>query len=456
MAGNTGTTTPLTADESTKQNKIERFYRSVPKVYKPGENPVITNFLKAFACSDAEVTTQINNAEDQLFVRSAEGSNLDRLANSRGVSRPSELGLDDETFQNLIPNLSFKPKQIRKAFYDTADVFWGPTSSRANLETNNAAPFDLSPGDTLTVQIDTRDIQIITVRSTDIANPGAATAEEAAAFLSNIEGATVAIIVDSLTGNETINVRTNTPGLRGSVQFIEGTALDTGKLEFSTIKQELRDQDQRVSVFEINPNEICMEIPAIVPALRRTLRGSHHFHADSTIEPPVAPANCSWVGSFFYDPNGVQTSFTFTSQNAQLGAPIFKGDILTSITVDDTSKFEETSGLLVFGLGTSKEEAVVAYRGIPNSNTILIDPSYSFQNDHALGTTINVVSAEVPYAPRRNGDDYAIYFTSPGGARSIVEEILDSLKAAGIVLKFIVLAPTYKYLCDNPYLDNDD
>lgn len=455
MAGIIGSTPQNTASEATKQNKIERMFRSVPKIYKPGENPVITAFLKAFACSDAEVTTQIQNAEDQLFVRSAEGSNLDRLANSRGVSRPAELGLDDETFQELIPNLSFKPKQIRKAFYDTADVFWGPTSSRANLETNNSATFALVPGDNLTVQIDTRDPQIITVRTGEIANPGSATSDEAAQFLSQIDGATVTIVVDSLTGDEFINVRTNTPGLRGSVQFIEGSALASGKLEFSTIKRELRDQDQRVSVFEINPNEICMEIPAIVPALRRTLRGSHHFHADSTIEDPVAPANCSWIGSFFYDPNGVQTSFTFSSQGAKLGAPIFKGDILTSITVDDTSKFENSSGLLVFGLGTSKEEAVVAYRGIPNSNTILIDPSYSFQNDHALGTTVNVVTAETPYTPRRNGDDYAIYFTSPGGARSIVEDILDSLKAAGIVIKFIVLAPTYKYLCTNPYLDTD-
>src|SRR5690606_20152679 len=96
------------------------------------------------------------------------------------------------------------------------------------------------------------------------------------------------------------------------------------------------------------------------------------------------------------------------------------------------------------------------YRGIPNSKTVLIDPSYIFQFDHPVDEFINVVSDSNAYVPRRDGSDLAIYLTSPAGARSIVEEILRSLTAAGIIIRFVVLAPEYKYLIDNPYLFDDD
>lgn len=445
-----------TADQATKDFKYERFKRSIPKVYKPGENPVISALIKACAHSDAEIVTQLDNTKAQLFVRTAEGNYLNRLANSRGVRRPTELGLDDPTFQELIPNLSYKPKQIRKAFYDTCDVFWGPLFSRANIQTANAATFNLNVGESLTIKVDDLDPQTISILTGEIATPGAATAEEVVAILSKINGITPSIVEDSLTGDEFVNIRTTTPGPLGAIEVQDGTMLGSGKLEFTTDKVELRDQDQRVMIYNINPNELLIEIPAVVPALRRTLRGSHHFHADETIEPAVAPSNGIWQGSFMFDPSGQNQSFTVTGQNAKLTAAVNKGGVLTSISVDDTSKIEDSSGYLVFNFGTSGQEAVVRFRGVPNSNTILIDPSYVFQNDHLIGSYINVVSDLVPLTPNKDGSDLAIYMTSPSSARDAVEEILMTLAAAGIILNFVVLAPTYKYVVDNPYTDEDD
>jgi hypothetical protein len=232
--------------------------------------------------------------------------------------------------------------------------------------------------------------------------------------------------------------------------------LGSGKLEFLTEKVKLRDLDQRVSIYEIRPNELLIEIPSVVPALKRTLKGSHHFHTDSTIESPIAPSNGIWQGSFMFDPNGVTQSFTVTGQNAKIQSSIVKGGVLTSITVDNTSKFLSTSGTLVIGYGTNKQEVGIRYRGVPNSNTILIDPSYIFQNDHSVGTYVNVISDTTPYAPRRSGVDLAIYLTSPSGAREVVQEILKTLAAAGVILNFVILSPTYKYLVDNPYISEDD
>lgn len=440
----------------TPEEKLQKFIRSIPKVYKPGVNPVLTAFIRAFANSDSEVTQQIQNSKDQMFVRTAEGRSLDRLANSVGVSRPAGLGLDDSTFQELIPNLSLKPKQVRKAFYDTSDVFWGPLFSRSNVQANNFAPYNISIGDEIKVIIDNDEVQTVKVLAGDIAAPGSATSLEMQTILSRIIGATTEIVEDSILNTEAINIRTNTPGPRGAITILTSSMVGSSKLDLPIGKVELFQQPQRVSIYELNPNELIIEIPAVVPALRRTLKGSHHFHEDSTLKGPVAPANEVWQGSFFFDPNGEVQSFSVTGQRTTLDAQVNRNNVYTSIVVDDTSSFENSTGVLVFGWGTEREEQPVRFRGIPNSKTILIDPSYVFQFDHPVGEYVNVIAEQTAFAPSRDGADLPIYMTSPAGARDIVQEILKTLAAAGIIVRFLVLAPDYKYLYDNPYITDDD
>ena len=157
-----------------------------------------------------------------------------------------------------------------------------------------------------------------------------------------------------------------------------------------------------------------------------------------------------------FNPNGSVNTFTITRQKSALQQNVTKGDVYTSVAVDDTSSITETFGEVIFGFGTKNQEGPIKYRGIPNSTTILLDPSYTFKFDHGPGTTINVISKREPYVPLRNGKDLAIYLTSPSGAREIVQEILTTLAAAGIIIKFKVLAPRYKYLIDNPYISDDD
>lgn len=442
---------------SIEGDSFQRYLATIPKVYRAEFNRVIRALLLAVAESDDTLCQQIQNAKDQLFVRTATGQNLDRLANSLGVSRPSTLGLTDGEFQELIPNLSLKPKQIRKSFYDTADVFWGVLFSRANITSQNFEPFNLNVGDELIFSIDNGPQQIAKILTGEIDIPGAATAEEVASILNDkLNGVTAIVLEDSVTGDKSVNLRTNAPGPTGSIEVFASSGIGTSGVDFPIGKFDILDLDQRVAIYNISPNELIIELPAIVPALRRTLLGSHHFHADSTLEPPKGTAQGIWQGSFLFAPTGVGGNFTATSQNAQLQQQINKGDVLTSIIVDDTSKFENVSGNLIFGFGTENEEAPVRFTGIPNSNTILIDPSYRFENDHPIGAFVNVISDTKAHTPTRDGNDLAIYLTSPSGAREIVESILDTLKAAGIIIKFVILAPKYKYIIDNPYLSDDD
>ncbi len=437
-------------------NSLKRYFNTIPSTFNPETNRVMYALLYAIALSDDDVEAQIEEAKKQLFVRTATGRNLEKLANSLGVAKPQSLGLTDAEFQELIPNLTLKPKTIRKSFYDTADVFWGPLYSRANITSENAAPYNVSLGDQLFVSINNGALQNIKVLNGDIAANGFATAEEIQNILKRIKGATVEILTESLTGDEFINIRTNTPGSTGSVEIYASTMIGTSKLDFPIGSYDILSLDQRVVVYNINPNELLIEIPAVIPALRRTLRGAHHFHADSTIEPARGVNQGVWQGSFIFSPNGQTNPFTITKQNCNLQQSITKGNIYTSVAVDDNSSFVNTTGELIFDFGRETQEGPVKYRGIPNMNTILIDPGYVFKFDHDTNSEINVISQKQPYTPVKNGKDLAVYLTSPSGAREVVQMILESLAAAGVIVKFKVLAPTYKYLLDNPYISDDD
>lgn len=435
---------------------LKRLQNTFPQIFSAESNRVILALLTAIAESDDDVRAAIEEAKNQLFVRTATGRGLDRVAASLGVARPPTLGLTDNEFQNLIPNLSLKPKNIRKAFYDTADVFWGERFSRANVSTNNFAPFNVSVGDIIKVRIDQRDPQEVKVLTGEIAVNGAATAEEIKFILSKINGTTIEISVDSLTGNEFINLRTNTPGPTGSIEIRDSSMISPSKLDFTLGVYDILKLDQRVAVYNLKPNELLIEIPSIVPALRRTLKGSHHFHADSTLEGPKPTLNGIWQGSFMFNPNGSVNTFTITGQKATLQQLISKGQVYTSALVDSTALILNPSGELIFGFGLETQEGPVRYRGIPNTSTILLDPSYTFKFNQPIGSPINVISAKTPYVPQRDGADLAIYLTSPSGAREIVQDILRTLAAAGIILNFKVLAPKYKYLIDNVYINSDD
>jgi hypothetical protein len=431
---------------------IQRYFRAFPKIMNAQVNPVLNSLLQGFAVMDNDILAQLQNTKAQLFVATAEGTYLDKLANSLGVSRPEGLGLSDQQFQQLIPNLSLKAKQIRKTFYDTANVFWGPTFVYANTQTLNFAPFNVSPGAFFNCIMDDGTEQTVKALPGDIATPGAATAQEIVNILSRLDNATAVITTDSLSGDEYVTLLTTTPGPRGSVSILAGSMVGTSALNFPVQKNQLIEQSQRVCIYEINPNEIIIEIPAIVPALRRTLLGSAHLHPDGSLSPPEPPDEGIWEGSFLFDPLGTESSSTITGQNCTTSQALIKGSVYTAVTVDSTENIIDQSGYLMFGLGTPHEEQPIRFRGVPNSNTILIDPSYVFKNTQPVGTSINVLSALRPYVPRTDGQDLAVYLTSPSDARAVTQTILESLAAAGVVVTFVILLPSYKYLIQNPYL----
>ena len=432
-------------------SKIDKFIRSLPKEWAPAINPMLNTLLQAWAGADDELMTQLQNTKAQLFVATAEGVYLDRLASNVGVSRPTSLGLLDSDFQKLIPNLSFKQKQIVKSFYDTMDVFWGADFSRAGQSATTFAPYNIAIGDTFSLIVDGGKTQSVTVAPGDIQLPGAATCLEVSRLIGKLTGIIVESLINQITGQLYVHFRTNTPGIRGSLEFVLGF----GVFGISQgVKYRVTNSPQRTVIYQISPGEVLIELPAIIPALRRVLRGSHHWHADATLASAIPPANGIWQGSFFV--STTTQPFIPSAVQCKLLEPILAGSLINEIVVDNSGAFPAYSGELIIDFGMATQEEPVQYITVPNSNTILVNPGYTFQQNHAIGATVNLLTPNqtTPYIPRVNGTDLSIYLTSPGNSRVAVQSLLRTLTVAGIVVTFVILLPEYLYLISNPYAED--
>jgi len=150
----------------------------------------------------------------------------------------------------------------------------------------------------------------------------------------------------------------------------------------------------------------------------------------------------TFVSAYVYDPEN--TSFTATSVRCRLDQVISKGTINPTITVEDASDIPDTLGKLIFDFGRSNQEVPVIYRGRPNNNTLLLDPSYVFENTHLAGEIINLITSPVlPTTPAKDGTDYATFITGLKEARIAVQNLIRQIKAAGVSVRFIVDTPSY-------------
>jgi hypothetical protein len=334
-------------------DKFKRLVKSIPSLYRPEVNTMIGGLLKAWGISDDDVVVQLKEAKDQIYVTKASDRYLDFLANNVGVSRTAELGIEDSDFRNLVPVLSYFPKQVRQTIIALLDVFWGAGFTRPNINSQNNEPYNLAdilpltgtltfnrgsdrvvgsgtafltevqPGQyikptsaagdqyvkvsavidnnnllissvpanmptsvgvtavvanvlELEYEIDNgRDRRKIRFKPNLFNNLAAATAQEITNAINNDpehnKNITASVFIDPLTGNK-LNLRTNTPGLQGSIQVLGGSANGLSRLNFILDKQ----TEVRAAVYEVNPNEIVVRIPSSVPVLRRKLQGSAH------------------------------------------------------------------------------------------------------------------------------------------------------------------------------------
>jgi hypothetical protein len=365
-------------------SKLEKFQRFIPGFYKPTTNTNVRGLLYAWSGEDDLIVEAIENAKEQLFVTDARLNYLDALGSNVGVFRPTAIGLADAQFRELIPALSFMPKQVKPTIQRILEVFFG------------------------------------------VGNPMVA-------------------ISESNPNEIVIQIPSSVPALRRTLK---------GSLHFHVCSGKILEVDNISKLVRVK-----IELDKIYPTDR--LRGAHlgqgyktlnilsndgeYLQFDASTDLSQLDVTKSFMisnipnypGSFFPDET---RNFSLTKQRGIIGQNIVAGELYPTLVMEDASGIPDAPGYVVFDFGNGLEESGIRYFGRPNNTTLLVDASYAFSKAHSIGSIVNVMVK--PYVkPALNGEDISIYLVGVEAARILAQRIVESVLAAGIVVRWIVVEP---------------
>lgn len=111
------------------------------------------------------------------------------------------------------------------------------------------------------------------------------------------------------------------------------------------------------------------------------------------------------------------------------------------IMVTDSSNFPDAPGHFVLGYGTSHQEGPIPYLARPNSQTLLLSPTYRIKYTHPVGTDIALVAQNNPIVLSKDGTDHPFYLTDIVAGRVYAESLINTVIATGINLLITIVYP---------------
>lgn len=185
------------------------------------------------------------------------------------------------------------------------------------------------------------------------------------------------------------------------------------------------------TVYEVNPYEVVVFLPATTKIVKRVLKGGWHVHPDGSDQ--------SFLGSYLFNPD---SGFSISRISSNINQAVNAGQVYTVIpTTGPSTEFPDEIGFLVFDFGTSNQEGPVRYLGRPSNNTLLLDASYTFKKTHAQNSDVTLIRSIKPHIPNVDGTDYATYLTGTTKGRTEAERLSNALAAGGVFLNIIIVYP---------------
>lgn len=151
-------------------------------------------------------------------------------------------------------------------------------------------------------------------------------------------------------------------------------------------------------------------------------------------------------------------AFVLSSLTTNLTSEIRAGNTERAIEVNPNDILDE-EGRLIFDFGTENQEGPIRYFFKPNSTTIAIDPSYVFQKNHDVGSSVTMIRRTGAHVLSGTGDEFPPYITDPSAAREILQDLMRQVKSVGIFLNFLIRFPEQVYATLDVYnsgVDPDD
>jgi len=373
--------------------KLDKMIRFVPGLYKPESNQVNRGLLYAFSGEDDVIVQAVQDAKEQLYIQLAQLQYLDSLGSNVGVFRPTAFKLADSQFRNLIPALSFAPKQVRPTIVKVLDVFFGAGNPLVKI-------FEINPNE-IVIQIPSS----VPALRRDLR--GSIHFKAYSGTISSIDNIGKTMVIDMYPGRLSSSLK----------------ALAVDELAGSTIGMDLH-----------NANVLGNSAGSSGVIFQ--------FAASDNLSPfvvgrTIVIKNPKYPGAYM---NDQRRGYTVTMKRGTIGQVINVGNIAPSVIMQDSSGIPDAVGYVTFNFGFDNEEGPIKYFSRPNNTTLQLDPGYIFTKQHSIGEVVNVVVT--PYqTPDITGFDYRPYLVGVTAARVLAQEIVQSVLAAGIVIRWQVVEP---------------
>lgn len=215
----------------------------------------------------------------------------------------------------------------------------------------------------------------------------------------------------------------------GVAQITTQGILD-GMLFFNPVRTSIVSKTSYATLYQTESRLLEIFIPATTRVVRRDRAGSAHIWESG-------PSSEGSEGPYCFD---TSKGYLISGEECNTTQEVNSNSNMI-IQVDNSSDIPDAPGKLIFAFGTSSEEGPVPYIARPSTTTLIIDPSYRFENVHPIGTNISLVSLDHAYKPAQDGSDFQFYETDVISGRIYAEELIALVSATGINVVITILYP---------------
>ncbi len=208
---------------ASQKGKVDNLHDQMPAAFNTRNNVNWSALINAIGSGDQDTIDLIESVRQQFFIKTATRPYIDRLGAANLVQRPRFVGMDDPTFRQFIPVMSFAPKQVKLVLDKLLDLFFFKESTTSFIQSDQFSPFTLRDDWELEYEVDSFTTERIEFRADEFTDITVATADEVVAAINRQTSNSYAIAFeDSISKEVFIRIFTNTIGSKGSVEITGG------------------------------------------------------------------------------------------------------------------------------------------------------------------------------------------------------------------------------------------
>jgi hypothetical protein len=147
------------------------------------------------------------------------------------------------------------------------------------------------------------------------------------------------------------------------------------------------------------------------------------------------------TGSYVWD---LSAPFVLSENTAKTIDAIQAGQVQPLLNLSQNT-IPAAGGYVVFDYGLETQEGPIRYLYAPNDTALVLDPSYVFQFNHGVGSSVVSIDNKGPHLMSGLGTEFPPYITNPSDVRVTLEKLIQSVASSGIFIDFLVRYPEQLY-----------